>query len=208
VLPLVETQLRERRILFSEVWNLLKGYLAHKLPDWESMAAQQRDQILLATGTTFILEQLPTQFQWLAGPIAQTTVLRSIRLKRVADLMGLLAEPLPELILEDITRHNCFFQYLGDLERPVEFVDQLNTWQVRFNQSAGHWAIAVPVAFLQLLNSAHFTALKQAHTDEEGHRYFHVVSESEADTGPEGKLTLWQIRNDHFAWLGCPERVG
>src|SRR6266487_5054392 len=84
VLPLVETQLRERRILFSELWHLLKGYLANKLADWESLPGEHRDQILLSTGTTFVKEQLPPGLEWLAGPIAQATVLRSIRLKRVA----------------------------------------------------------------------------------------------------------------------------
>lgn len=202
LLPLLEVQLRERRILFAEVWNLLKGYIAHKLPDWETLPSDQRDQVLLATGTTFILEQLPAQFQWLAGPIAQATVLRSLRLKSVAELMGLIADPLTEDVREDLRRQNCFFQYLGDLERPGDFVDRLNIWQVRFNPSAGHWAIAVPVAFVQLLDSARFTALKQVYTDEEGHRFYHVVSDSEADDAAEGKLNLWNLRNDHYAWLG------
>jgi len=87
VLPVVETQLKERRLLFSELWHLLKGYLANKLADWESLPGEQRDQIILSTGTTFIMEQLPPRLDWLAGPIAQATVLRSIRLKKVADLI-------------------------------------------------------------------------------------------------------------------------
>ena len=202
LLPAVETQLKERRILFSELWNLLKGYVATKLPDWESLPPEQRDQIILATGTTFILEQLPSRLQWLAGPIARATVLRSMRLKNVADLMSLIAEPLPAFVREDLERHNCLVQYLSDLERPVGFVEHLNTWQVRLNQSTGHWTIAVPVAFMQLLNSAQFTSLKQAYTDDQGHRFFHIVSDLEADDWEEGKLTLWHIRNDHFAWLG------
>jgi hypothetical protein len=75
------------------MWHLLKGYLASKLPDWDSLPSDQRDQIILATGTTFIMEQLPVGLQWLAGPIAQATVLRSIRLKSVAELMRLMAHP-------------------------------------------------------------------------------------------------------------------
>ena len=201
LLPSLDTQLRERRILFSEVWNLLKGYIAHKLADWETLPAGQRDQILLTTGTTFILEQLPPQLQWLAGPVAQATVLRSQRLKSVAELMDLIADPLPGDVGDDIRQQNGFFQYLGDLERPGVFVDHLNRWQVRWNPSAGHWAISVPVAFVQLLEGARFTALKQIYTDDEGHRYYHVVSDLEADDSSEGKLTLWQIRNDHFAWV-------
>jgi len=203
LLPVLEKQLKERRILFSELWNLLKGYVATKLPDWESLPPEQRDQIILATGTTFILEQLPERLQWLAGPIAQATVLRSMRLKNITDVMSLIAEPLPSSVREDLEHHNCLVQFLCDLERPVEFVQHLNSWQVRLNESTGHWAIAVPVAFLQLVNSAQLTSLKQAYTDAEGHRYFHIVSDSEADNWEEGKLTLWQIRNDHFAWVGA-----
>jgi len=204
LLPLVETQLKERRLLFSEVWNLLKGYVAAKLPDWETLTAERRDRIILDTGTTFILEQLPSQLQWLAGAIAQATVLRGMRLKSVGELMSLIADPVPDDVREDIELHNCFVQYCGDLERPVEFVRHLNVWQVRLNQDTEHWAIAVPVAFMQLLNSAQFTCLKQAYRDDQGHRYYQIVSDLEADSCDEGKLTLWQIRNDHCAWLGCP----
>ena len=202
VLPLLETQLRERRILFSDLWHLLKGYIANKLSDWESLAAEQRDQIILATGTTFVLEQLPSRLQWLAGPIAQATVLRSLRLRSVAQLMRLIADPVSEKIQEDVKRHNCFVQYLRDLERPVEFVERLNTWQVRLNRNTGRWAISVPVAFMQLLNSAQFASLKQVDRDEAGHRYFRIVSDLEADDCEEGKLTIWHLKNDHCAWLG------
>jgi serine/threonine protein kinase len=202
LLPLLETQLKERRILFSEVWNLLKGYVANKLPDWDVLPPERRDQIILATGTTFILEQLPPRLQWLAGAIAQATVLRGMRLKSVAELMGLIADPVPEEVREDIEKHNGFVQYLGDLERPVEFVSHLNAWQVRLSPNTGCWAVAVPVAFMQLLNSAQFTSLREAYRDEQGQRFYQIVSDLEADSCDEGKLTLWQVRNDHCAWLG------
>ena len=202
VLPTVEKQLRDRRILFSELWNLLKGYIATKLADWDSLPQEQRDQIILATGTTFILDQIPPPLQWLAGPIARATVLRSMRLKNVADLMSLVADPVPEHVQEDLERHNGLVQYLRDLERPVQFVERLNTWQVRLNPNAGHWAIGVPVAFMQLLNNAQFTSLKRTHTDEQGHRYFQIVSDREADGFEDGKLTIGHLKNDHFAWIG------
>src|SRR6266496_3195114 len=96
LLPVLEKQLKERRILFSELWNLLKGYVAAKLPDWETLTAERRDRIILDTGTTFILEQLPSQLQWLAGAIAQATVLRGMRLKSVGELMSLIADPVPD----------------------------------------------------------------------------------------------------------------
>jgi serine/threonine protein kinase len=203
VLPVLETQLRERRILFSEFWHLLKGYLANKLTDWESLPGEQRDQIILATGTTFVMEQLPPGLEWLAGPIAQATVLRSIRLKRVADLMKLIANRVSEAVREDLEHHNCLIQYLRDLQRSVGFVEQLSAWEARLNRETGHWAIAVPVAFAQLTDDARFTFLKQACSDEQGHRYFQIVGDFEADGFEDGKLTLWHLRNDHFAWLGC-----
>jgi len=202
VLPVLQTQLKERRILFSELWHLLKGYVANKLTDWEALPAEQRDQIILATGTTFIMEQLPPRLQWLAGPIAQATVLRSLRLKSVLDLMKLIANPVSEPVREDLEHRNCLVQYLRDLQRSVEFVNQLSAWQTRLNRETGHWAIAGPVACAQLMDDAQFTFVKQACSDEQGHRYFHIVGDSEADVYQDGKLTLWQLRNDHFAWLG------
>jgi len=202
-LPLVETQLRERRILFSELWHLLKGYVASRLADWESLPAEQRDQIILATGTTFIMEQLPPRLQWLAGPIAQATALRSMRLKTVAELMKLIAHPISETVREDLEHHNCFVQYLRDLERPVDFVERLNCWEVRLNRSTGHWAIALPAASSRLPDSGQLIFLKQSHCDEQGHRHFHIVGDLEADDFQDGKLTLGQLQNDHFAWLGA-----
>src|SRR5438094_1218014 len=202
VLPVVETQLRERRILFSELWHLLKGYLANKLTDWESLTAEQRDQIILATGTTFVMEQLPPRLESLAGPIAQATVLRSIRPKRVADLMKLIADRISDAVREDMEQHNCLIQYLRDLQRSVGFVEQLSAWEARLDRETGHWAIAVPVAFAQLLADARFTFLKQVSSDEQGHRFFQIVGDVEADDFDDDKLTVWHLRNDHFAWLG------
>jgi len=201
-LPVMETQLRERRILFSEVWHLLKGYLAHKQADWESLSGEQRDQLILATGTTFVMEQLPPQLEWLAGPIAQATVLRSMRLKRVADLMKLIGNPISDAVRQDMENHNCLLQYLRDLQRSVGFVEQLTAWEARLDRETGHWAIAAPVACSQLMDDARFTFLKQAYGDEQGHRYFQIVGDIEADGFQDGKLTMWDLRNDHFAWLG------
>ena len=201
VFPLLETQLRERHILFAELWHLLKGYLASKLPDWDSQPSDQRDQIILATGTTFIMEQLPPGLQWLAGPIAQATVLRSIRLKSVAELMRLMAHPVSDEVQEDLDRYNCFVQYLRDLEVAVDFVKELSTWDVKWNEKMQHWTIAAPTACLQLLESAQLTFLKSQGEDQ-GHRFFHIVSDLEADRFEEEKLSLWHLRNDHFAWLG------
>jgi len=201
-LPVMETQLRERRILFSEFWHLLKGYLAHKQTDWESLSGEQRDELIRATGTTFVMEQLPPQLEWLAGPIAQATVLRSMRLKRVADLMKLIANRISEAVREDMENHNCLLQYLRDLQRSVGFVEQLSAWEARLDRETGHWAIAAPVACAQLMDDARFTFLKQAYGDEQGHRYFQIVGDIEADGFQDGKLTMWDLRNDHYAWLG------
>jgi serine/threonine protein kinase len=202
VFPLLETQLRERRILFAELWHLLKGYLASKMPEWDSLTPDQRDQTLLATGTTFILEQLPTRLQWLASPIAHATVLRSLRLKTVAQILRLIENPVSDDARMDIEANNCCFQYFCDLERSVEFVNHLNTWQARLNPKTGHWTIAGPTACAEVLDSAPFIFLKQADSDEQGHRYYHFVDDLEADDFQEGKMTLWHLRNDHFAWLG------
>jgi len=70
------------------------------------------------------------------------------------------------------------------------------------NPTTGHWTVAMPVAWGQLLDSAQFTCLKQTYSDEQGHRYFHIVGDLEADAFEDDKLTLWHLKQDHFAWLG------
>jgi hypothetical protein len=93
-------------------------------------------------------------------------------------------------------------QYLRDLQRSVGFVQQLSAWEARFDQNTRHWTIAIPVACTQLMDDARFTFLKRAHSDDQGHSYFEIVGDVEADGFEDGKLTLWHLRHDHFAWLG------
>lgn len=202
LLPLVETQLKERRLLFAEVWHVLKAYIAGKVPDWEELEADQRDQIILATGTTFISEQLPEQLQWLAGAIAQSTVLRSLRLKKVNDLLALIQNRVPEPTQEDLENFNTLIQYMRDLERPTEFVRRLNTWDTKLDRETGHWAVAAPAAYSHLSDNALFTFLRQCGCDPYGHRFFEVVSDLDADDFQDAKLTLWHLQDDHQAWLG------
>jgi serine/threonine protein kinase len=202
LLPLVETQLKERRILFSEFWQLLKSYLASKIEDWDSLPSEQRDQFILTSGTTFILEQLPEPLQWLAGPIAQSTVLRSLRYKNVADLMRLIENPVAAGIREDLEQTNGFVLYLRDLEQSLEFVEHLNTWEVACNPMGGHWAIAAPIAYAQCSDNALFTFLKETSREPDGARFYSVVSDLEADYFQDGRLTLYHLREDHFAWVG------
>jgi serine/threonine protein kinase len=201
-LPLLATQLKERSILFADLWYLLKGYVASKQSDWNTLTEPQQEQIILATGTTFIMEQLPSPLQWLAGPIARATVLRSLRLKTITELSGLLAHPVAETVRMDIHGHNCFIRYLQDLGNPEAFVEHLNTWQVRLDPGIGRWTIGAAAACAQLADAAPFTFLKPSDRDEEGHRYYYVVCDFEAENVEGKRLTVWDLRNDHFAWLG------
>ena len=200
--PLIDVQLQQRQILFSEFWHVLKGYLAHKLADWPAMSSEQHDQTILTTGTTFISEQLPPRLQWLAPPIAQATVLRSLRLKTVADLMRLLEHPASETVREDIRRFNSVIQYLIDLDQPVEFIKHLNTWEVRWNPNTRHWALAAPLTFRHASESARFTFLRLSSATEDGHRFYEITDDFHAEDFENGKLSLWSVRNDHFAWIG------
>lgn len=202
LLPTVETQLRQRQILFAEIWHLLKAYVSSRVPEWETLENDQREQIILATGTTFIQEQLPEQLQWLAGPIAQSTVLRGIRLKNVQALMALLQSPITPEARDDIQQNNSFVQYLRDMDRPLAFVDDLNTWDARKDISSGRWAIAAHVAYAQLADTALFTFMRLASRDPYGHRFYEIVSDLEADDYLDGKLTLANLHDDHLAWLG------
>ena len=202
LLPLIQTQLKERRILFSELWHLLKGHVANELDDWESLSQEQHDEIILATGTNFIRDQLPPQLQWLADPIAQATTLRGMRLKTVADLMKLVAIPISDSVREDLQRHNCFVQYLCDLEHSIEFVTHLNAWEVRWNQDTEYWAIATSCAWHQFPQEAESICLKLASQDEQCHKFFQIVTDLEADDFQGKKLTLEDLKTDPLSWIG------
>ncbi|HYV26482.1 MAG TPA: hypothetical protein VFA77_03050 [Candidatus Eisenbacteria bacterium] len=203
LLPLVQTQLKERRILFSELWYLLKSYLATEVAEWESLPESQHREMLLATGTSFIADQLPPRLVWLAGPIAQATTLRSFRLSSVVELMNLIAEPASESVREDIAQHNIVAQVARDLNPPVEFSAGLNVWDVRVNPQTAHWAVSSRLAAAQLRDVAAFTSLKEVYRDPDGHRFFQIVGDLEADNFETGKLTLEHLAHEHAAWLGA-----
>jgi hypothetical protein len=206
-LPLVRSQLQERRLLFSEVWHLLKAYLNAKVPDWESLPPAQQEQLLLTTGTTFILEQLPPPLAWLAGAIARATVLRSLRARSLPDLVQVLGNPAPEHALEDIRQHNCLVQFLRGLELEPEFLSRLNLWDVRLDRRSGHWTIAAPLAARELAANAQFIHVRRSGNDEEGHTYWHTVDEAEADLVEGVRACIAHLRRDHQAWLGAALRA-
>jgi serine/threonine protein kinase len=200
-LPLVQTQLRERRLLFSELWHLLKAYLAAKVPDWESLAEDQHGQILLSTGTTFIMEQLPPALSWMAGAIARATTLRSLRVGSIGGLIQLLGNPAPDEIQADLAAHSVLVRFLAGLELPADFARRPNSWDVRLNEQSGHWAIAAPAACWELAENAEFVFLRREHTDDEGHAYWRAVDEFDADVEHGRRRHLAQLRHNHQAWL-------
>jgi len=201
-LPLVKTQLQERRLLFSEVWHLLKAYLGTRVPDWEALPPDQQDQILVSTGTTFILEQLPSPLAWMAGAIARATVLRSLRARDLATLVRLLGNPAPDHALTDVAEHNGLLKHLQGLGLETDFAARLNTWDVRIDRQAGHFAIAAPLAARELADNARFVYLRQARTGAEGHTFWQAVDELEADAAAGTRVSLAQLRQNHSAWIG------
>lgn len=203
LLPLVQTQLKERRLLFSEFWHVLKGYLANQVAEWESLTEEQHQAMLLATGVEFIADQLPEALKWLAEPIARATTLRGVRLKSVVELMDLIRQPAPEATLADLEHHNELMQMARDLDPPVELPRPLNVWDTRLNPQSGHWAIAAPLAATELRAVAHFTFLKAMAQDLAGHRFYQVVGDMEADLINDERLTLARLAGDHTAWLGA-----
>ncbi len=200
-LPLAEKQLQERRLLFADFWPLLKRYLAEKVADWENLPEMQQNQVLLSTGTTFIIEQLPPRLEWLAGPIAQATVLRGLRAKSVDDLLEQVAHPAPEHARQALRASNRFVVWLGEHEWPLGFLDRLNTWDTRCDPAAGHWSLAAPIAAAQLGEEAECAFVREVGRDAAGHRQFHLCGDLEADDFLSGKLTLWHLREDHLAWM-------
>jgi serine/threonine protein kinase len=202
LLPLIATQLKERRLLFSEFWHLLKGYLAHEVVDWESLSEDRHREMLLESGTAFITDQLPDQLKWLAAPIARSTTLRSFRLRHVRELMELIADPVPGEVQEDIAHHNSVIQLAHDLYPPVEFRQPLNAWEVRLDPQVEHWAISCPLAASELREISRFTFLRESGRDDQGHRFFQIVGDSEADDRQDEKLNLAHLATDRSTWVG------
>lgn len=203
LLPLVEDQLKDRSILFSEFWHLLKGYLAAQVPDWESLSETDRYDLLHSTGVAFIQDQLPDPLKWLAEPIACATTLRSFRLKSVFDLMELIGAPVSEEIADDVTHHNVLVQVARDMDLPVELSATLNMWEVKMNPQSGHWAIGTRVAAAHLRGIADVTFLKEVCRDENQQRFFQVVGDLEADEENGERLTLARLAHDSTAWVGA-----
>jgi serine/threonine protein kinase len=202
LLPLIQTQLTDRRLLFSEAWHLLKAYVASKVADWESLEPAQQDRIVLATSTTFILDQLPSSLNWLAGPIAHATALRSTRMKTIAELMRQLADPISEEIRADLLQHSGYAAFLRSWDVAVDLLAELNSWDVRMDHLVGHWAVAASIACRPLSDSAQFVFLKQTSADAKGDHFYRVVDELDADEVQDGKLTLSRLRSDRQAWVG------
>jgi hypothetical protein len=90
-----------------------------------------------------------------------------------------------------------------DLDPPVQFREFLNVWDVKLNPQTQHWAVAGPLAALELRQAAASTFLQQIARDDDGHRFFQIVGDMEADDFEGGKLTLEHLSNDHSAWVGA-----
>lgn len=202
LLPLIHTQLRERRILFSEFWHVLKGYLAAQAPGWESMSDAEHRQMLLETGANFIGDQLPDALKWLAEPIALATTLRSYRTNSIEEIIARLASPIAEGVWADLAANNPVIRAAREMIPTVEFREPLNTWDIRPDPRTGHWAISARrLAHLEFHETALFTFLRLAYTDGEGHRYYEIVNDLEADMANDNPLTLDQLARDPCAWL-------
>lgn len=200
-LPLVQTQLQERRLLFAELWHLLKAYVAVRVPGWEGLSEEEHGQILLSTGTTFVMEQLPEPLAWLAGPIARATALRNQRPTGIGELLPLLGNPAPAAVGEDVAVHNRFLAHLRSLDVATDFAARLNSWDARRDESSQHWGIAGPFAAWHLGDTAPYIFLKCSHRDAEGHRWWMAVDEFEADVVDGVRANLARMREDHQAWL-------
>ncbi len=200
-LPLVQTQLRERRLLFSEAWHLLKSYVAARTQDWEAMGSGEQDAMILATGTTFITEQLPDALAWLGDAIARATTLRSLRVRTLGELGQLLNNPVPEAVRAGLVETNTFLRCLRVLELDTSFVERLNQWEARQDPDSGLWGISAAVALREIADNAAFVHLTRVHTDAEGHTFWSTLEEATADDDAPDKTSLAQVGTDKFAWL-------
>ena len=197
LLPLVETQLHDRRFLFAEFWHVLKGYLAEAVEGWEELSEGQHHELLLKTGEDFIRDHLPDALTWLSSPIARATTLRSLRLSSVRDLMDSLREPISPDVGAVLEEANAFVQYVSDLGRWDGRLEQLNLWDLRWHEELGAWALNGPAGCRCLNDDAEFTFVQECEVDFEGHRFF-VLS---ADDGTQPPRALSELKADKRSWL-------
>lgn len=200
-LPLIETQLKECRLLFPEFWHLLKAYLAERVPEWESMSEAERGELLRETGRTFIREQLPDPLGWLAEPITRATILRSLRVADMAELIQWIGNPAPAEAIEFIARENRSLAYLRRLDLPTDFVPRLNTWDVRRDPDTGGWVLAAPALARQVADAAPWLHLRRVRPLPDGGECWELVDELEADRQTDGPVSLARLRSNHRAWL-------
>lgn len=200
-LPLIETQLKECRLLFPEFWQLLKAYLADRVPDWESMSEAERGELLLDTGRTFIREQLPDPLGWLAEPITRATILRSLRVADMAELIRWIGNPAPAEAIEAIAHRNRSLAHVNRLELPTDFVEYLNTWDVRRAPDASGWLLAAPALARHLVEAAPWLYLRRVGTLPDGSECWELVDELEADRQEDGPVSLVRLHTNHRAWL-------
>ncbi|MBM3823929.1 MAG: hypothetical protein FJ404_13775 [Verrucomicrobia bacterium] len=201
-LPLVETQLKDRHVLFAEVWHLIKGLLAHEVEGWDNLGEEERQQAILDQGIALIAAQMPPALVWLADPVARSTTLRSLRLGSISELMDLVAVPVAEEVRQDVLAHNGLIRLAGDMGQSSDFVQRLNVWDLRWEAQSAHWSIRTPFAALALAEMAPFIFLKTLYRDAEGHTFYQIVTDTDADTMDGTALTLARLSEDHFAWIG------
>lgn len=204
LLPLLQTQLQERQILFSEFWHLIKGYLAHEVPGWEEMPEEEHRTMLLETGTNFISDLLPDALKWLAGPIALSTTLRSFRLGSIGELAAKIAYPVSAEVQADLEQHNTVYTKAKEIDPHPNFYDAINAWEVRLNPGTNRYAIAAHrLAAKELREAGLFLFLKKIHQDPWGQCFYQIVSDLEADFTDDQPLTLAALAQNRAAWIGA-----
>ena len=93
-------------------------------------------------------------------------------------------------------------QVLPDLGLAVDFVQQLNSWEVRCHEPTGHWAMLAHAVCSHLPDIAPYACLKRMHRDRWGHSFYQVVSDADADQLEGKPLTLQHLEEDRSAWIG------
>lgn len=198
VLPLVETQLRERRLLFAEFWHVLRGYLTDQIEDWDDLEPDVQDQMLMDTGLSFIRDNLPEKMQWLAEPIAQATTLRRLRIQSVSELKSLMSRPIDDDVRDDLDAHNVFVQFLKDQDELENFLNRLNLWDVRHHDLSGHWSISTRACCRHLANKEEYSYVIRTEIDFEGHAFYHLAGDETSDTPP---TALSELIDSRTSWV-------
>ena len=195
--PLLTQQLEVRQLGVTDFWYVLGGYLNQVVEGWDDLPEEEKDALLLSTGSDVFCQHLQEPFQWIAPIIAQATISRRLRLPSVEALHTLMRDPIDSEQRLELEHHNQFVQYLQDLGEAEAFLDRLNRWDVRKHSLHDQWALQARVCDGLLSSRDEDSYVTPADPDAEGHFYYRLF----LGNSEEVPIPVSELNGSRSAWI-------